>query len=80
MQNNYLLNSKIYGDAIIETSKQGIGNTSWYNDYSNFPLFTNPFFLRGGRGQKGGEKSGIFTFFYTEGNASYGDTFRCTLI
>ena len=36
-----------YGDAILETSSSGSGNTSWNNDYSYFASTSYPFFLRG---------------------------------
>ena len=45
---NYLLNTKIFGDAIRETSTSGTGITSWNNDYSYFPGLDNPFAVRGG--------------------------------
>ena len=45
---NYEANTKKYGDAISETSTEGIGQTSWYSDYSYFVGYDNPFFIRGG--------------------------------
>ena len=36
-----------YGDAILETSSSGSGNTSWNNDYSYFVGTSYPFFERG---------------------------------
>ncbi len=33
---NYLKNTKIYGNAIYETSTYGSNNTSWNGEYSNF--------------------------------------------
>ena len=47
-QKNYEENRKIYGDAIRETSTSGIGQTSWYLNWSEFVGYNNPFFTRGG--------------------------------
>ena len=35
-KSNYAANTKIYGDAIRETSTAGLGQTSWHDDYSSF--------------------------------------------
>ena len=43
---NYLLNTKIFGDAIRETSISGINTTLWNKDYSRFPGVSNPFLGR----------------------------------
>ena len=45
---NYEMNTRIYGDAIRETSTSGIGQTSWYLNWSEFVGYNNPFFTRGG--------------------------------
>ena len=52
---NFVANSKIYGDAVRETNSgkagtsEGGGNySSWTRDYSYFPALNNPFFHRGG--------------------------------
>ena len=47
-QNNYLSNTKIYGDAIRETSKEGTGNTGWYGDFSYYPRNGSPLLIYGG--------------------------------
>ena len=46
-ENNYQLSSKIYGDAVFETSTSGANITAWYQDSSFFPRLTSPFFIRG---------------------------------
>ena len=43
---NYNKNTKIYGDAIRETSTYGIGQTGWYIDYSYFIGLNQPFLVR----------------------------------
>ena len=45
---NYNKNTKIYGDAIRETSTSGTGNTSWNKDTSKFASLYFPFIRRGG--------------------------------
>ena len=47
-QNNFANNTKIYGDAVRETSTVGIGSKSWNSDYSYFPALSIPSFERGG--------------------------------
>ena len=48
-QANYDANTSIYGDAVYETSLKGDGTqSSWNQDYSDFPYLTIPFFGRGG--------------------------------
>ena len=37
-----------YGDAVYETSSDAIASTSWYDNNSNFPQISAPFFFRGG--------------------------------
>ncbi len=77
-QSNYEANTKIYGDAVRETSTAGAGATSWYGDYSYFPEGGIPFFGRGG-GFWGGGVTGLFFFFRDNGN-SYGSVgFRAVL-
>ena len=54
-QQNFVANSKIYGDAVRETnsgkagtSEDGWNYSSWTSDYSFFPALGGPFFGRGG--------------------------------
>ena len=48
---NYKVNTKIYGDAVRETSTSGIGEMSWYADSSSFPGCGSPFFYSDVDGQ-----------------------------
>ena len=76
---NYLLNIRIFGDAIRETSTRGFDNTSWNNDGSYFPGLGFPFTHRGGR-YLNGESAGIFYFRRNDGDANYNTGFRSVLI
>ena len=75
---NYAANTKIYGDAIRETSTAGLGQTSWYSDYSNFVGIDTPFFLRGGRYWEP-NVDGLFSFNRV-GGSTYSDAFRSVLV
>ena len=68
-----------YGDATLETSLIGHGDTSWYNEYSYFFRFTAPFMLRG---SYFGNKSHvvIFSFDYYDGNSHPYYSFRSVLV
>jgi len=47
--NNYAAVASVYGDAVYETSNgYDISNGSWYQDNSDFPYSSRPFFHRGG--------------------------------
>lgn len=76
---NYEANQDVYGDAIVETSKQGNGFTSWFEETSMYINDDVGFFLRGGEYNKV-KYSGIFDFINHSGHSlgSYG--FRCVLI
>ncbi len=65
---NYLLNTKKYGDATYETSTKGASSsaTSWDSDDSWFASKTYPIFSRGGHANYG-IKSGIFAFNCSRG-------------
>ncbi len=67
-----------YGDAILETSRDGSGNTSWHEDCSIFPCTTYPFFIRGG-GYDGGANAGVFCFNSTDGSEDSNNSFRPVL-
>ena len=77
-KSNYAANTKIYGDAIRETSTAGLGQTSWYSDYSYFVGASYPFFLRGGYCWDT-SAAGLFCFF-RDGNSNYGHGFRSVLV
>ena len=76
---NYLKNTQIYGDAVRETSTAGVGQTSWYNDYSYFSCLYDPFFRRGGYWWHGSE-AGLFSFDHDYGDSSYHYGFRSVLV
>ena len=57
---NYKL-SDIYGDAVKETSTDGIGTTSWNNEFSYFPRIDGTFFYRGGS-YNDNVSGGMFSF------------------
>ena len=78
-KSNYAANTKIYGDAIRETSTAGLGQTSWYSDYSYFVGTDNPFFVHGGTSWHT-SVAGIFCFFRADGNSSYTVGFRPVLV
>ena len=78
-QANYTNNTKIYGDAIKETSTLGTGTNSWYSDCSDFVGLSTPFFLHGGY-YGGTSISGCFAFGRTSGNGSYNRGFRSVLV
>ena len=72
-------NTKIYGDAIRETSTAGVGQTSWYSDYSYFVGARYPFFARGGNCWST-SVAGLFYFCRTDGNSGYLAGFRSVLV
>ena len=77
-KSNYIANTKIYGDAIRETSTTGLGQTSWYSDYSYFVGAHVPFFGRGGYWGTSG--AGLFYFNRAAGDSHYGGGFRSVLV
>ena len=76
---NYVANTKIYGDAIRETSTAGLGQTSWYSDYSYFVGANNPFFIRGGGCWRTSD-AGLFCFGRNAGASAYNGGFRSVLV
>ena len=78
-KSNYVANTKIYGDAIRETSTAGLGQTSWYSDYSYFVGAYFPFFLRGGASWDT-SGAGLFCFYRHDGNSTYIFGFRSVLV
>ena len=79
MNSNYKLNTKIFGDAIRETSKSGTGATSWSNDISQYTAGTYNVFEHGGS-YLYKNNSGIFNYRRTHGGSSYANGFRVVLI
>ena len=78
-KSNYIANTKIYGDAIRETSTTGLGQTSWYSDYSYFVGAYLPFFIRGGY-YWGTSGAGLFSFSRDNGGSHYDGGFRSVLV
>lgn len=78
-KSNYIANTKIYGDAIRETSTTGLGQTSWYSDYSDFVGAYGPFFARGGA-YWSTSGAGLFCFTRYDGVSYYNDGFRSVLV
>ena len=85
-QANYEADTKIYGDAIKETSTQGTGMTSWYSGHSSYPRGETPFMSRGGTFGDG-KAAGFFYFFRHIDNGVAGvyvsnsiDGFRAVLV
>jgi len=78
-KSNYSANTKIYGDAIRETSTAGLGQTSWYSDYSYFVGAYRPFFSRGGYFW-GTSAAGLFCFNRDGGFSVYYGGFRSVLV
>ncbi len=78
-KSNYIANTKIYGDAIRETSTTGLGQTSWYSDYSYFVGALGPFFLRGGSYWATSD-AGLFYFYRDSGDSGYNGGFRSVLV
>ena len=82
---NYNINKSMlsnvygYGEAILETSNNGTGITSWYYDYSFFPYTNAPFFGRGNR-YTAASDSGLYNFNHTMGFVTCNDGFRAILI
>ena len=76
---NYVKNTKIYGDAIREISKEAIGNTSWKNDYSYFLSLGSPFTIRGGS-LWDNIYAGNFSFGRNYGGNKYSDGFRAVIV
>ena len=76
---NYAANTKIYGDAIRETSTAGLGQTSWYSDYSYFVGAYRPFFAHGGSCWST-SAAGLFFFHRNDGSSDYTSGFRSVLV
>ena len=79
MKANYAKNTKIYGDAIRETSTAANGNTSWTNDYSEFVGLYRPFVSKGG-GFWDTTNAGSFYFYRHAGNNTFDLGFRPVVI
>ena len=78
-KSNYAANTKIYGDAIRETSTAGLGQTSWHDDYSSFVGAHGPFFVRSGFCWYT-SGVGLFCFYRNDGYSAYDSGFRSVLV
>ena len=85
-QNNFKNNTKIYGDAVRETTSANAGtsNSGWYtsswnSDYSNFPAFHLLFFLRGGT-LWDSANAGTFAFYRSAGSSVCNSGLRAVLV
>ena len=76
---NYALNTKIFGDAIRETSTNGTGANSWNSDYSVFPALSGPFPLLFCC-LYDGFNAGLFAFDRASGSDNYNYGFRSVLV
>lgn len=79
---NYDSNKDKYGDAIYETSIFTATSVdpiinSWFNNYSEFPISTKPFFIRGGSASD--SNAGIFAYQRYDGAANENIGFRVVL-
>ena len=77
---NYAKNTKIYGDGIRKTSTAGIGQTSWYSDFSYFGGLYRPFIERGGYYNDSKEGTGLFSFYGNNGVSHFFGRFRSVLV
>ncbi len=85
-QQNFVANSKIYGDAVRETnsgkagtSEDGWNYSSWTRDDSCFPALYSPFFGRGGY-LWDGSFAGVCAFSRHYGDSYYNYGFRAVLV
>ena len=76
---NYNKNTKIYGDAIRETSTAGTGREAWNSDYSYFAGLYYPFVGRGGNLWDSSD-AGSFSFDRGDGTSHYGFGFRPVVV
>ena len=76
---NWLTNTKIYGDALREVSKSGDADTNWYGDYVRYMCLNNPFAVRSGAVTS--EKlAGLFYMYPHNGTSHYFHGFRAVLV
>ena len=83
---NFVANSKTYGDAVRETnsgkagtSEDGWNYSSWTSDYSSFPALESPFFLRGGHIELS-SYAGLYAFNRNNSSSIYSGGFRAVLV
>ena len=76
---NYNASASKYGDAVYETSSNGINMTSWYSDSSYFTYTTNPILHRGGH-YDSTSNAGLFNFERSAGPGHEYFGFRPVLV
>jgi hypothetical protein len=78
--NNYGLAINKKGDAVYETSSNGIASSlGWFNDYTNTPTAGDPWFARGGHWADV-FVAGAFGFHFTGGHPRSSHGFRPVLL
>ena len=86
---NYLKNTKIFGDAVLEVSKNGKGQSAWNNEDAYYPAHWFPFFYRGGHAWKSTSWNGNYypisvaglnTFCRSNGFSDFNIGFRPVLV
>ena len=82
---NFAANTKIYGDAVRETTSSTAGTTnvgwntsSWNSDYSYFPALSHLSFTRGGDVWHGSQAGG-FAFYWHDNAPGYAIRFPSSL-
>ena len=76
---NYAKNTKIYGDAIRETSTKGLENSSWQNNNSSFVALYGPVMIRGGDFSNTSH-TGRFYFHRNPGESTFNSGFRPVVV
>ncbi len=76
----YSASSSKFGDAVYETSTSYTGASAWYIDYTQMPIGTSPFFIRGGNEATGSGRAGLFNFDRNTGNLRYDFGFRPVIV
>ncbi len=76
---NYVTNTKIYGDAVRETSTSSIGETAWENNFSNYVGSRNVFMMKSGSFMDT-LNAGRFYFSHTAGSSYFNIGFRPVII
>ena len=76
---NYAKSTKIYGDAIRETSTGGTSTSSWQDDYSHFVGLFYPFMMKGGTFLDNSH-AGRFCFGRSDGGSHFAFGFRSVVV
>ena len=76
---NYQANSKVYGDAMWDTSSHGDSASSWYSDYSYMAHVNYPWIQRG-CAYNYGTGAGVYAFSFGIGTPSVLKSFHAVLL